>query len=54
MGKEKINYRFNFNCAQACEKDFWYFFVLVVTILVSNSVLSYKLHFSLNLSVPFY
>ena len=53
VDKEKINYRFNFNCAQAYEKVF-VFLVLVVTILVSNSALSYKLHFSLNLSVPFY
>ena len=25
MGKEKINYHFNFNSAQAYEKVFWYF-----------------------------
>ena len=43
--KKKINYRFNFNCAQAYEKVFFVFLVLVVTILVSNSALSYKLHF---------
>ena len=47
VGKEKIkiNYHFNFNCAQAYEKGFFVFLLLVVTILVSNSALSDKLYF---------
>ena len=53
VGKEKIkiNYRFNFNCAQAYEK-FFVFLVLVVTIPVSNSALSYKLYFSVKFECP--
>ena len=55
VGKEKIkiNYRFNLTVHKHMKRSF-VFLVLVVTIPVSNSALSYKLHFSLNLSVPFY